>query len=75
MGMLRATTEKLPIPTRPHLLDVSLERPPCCDGGREHACTVCGKVFRREHLMIEHRNDVHVGKRWRCACGAKVTCR
>ncbi len=73
LGMLRMMTEELPIPTRPQVLDVSVERLPCCDGGREHPCTVCGKVFRRDHLMIEHRNDVHMGRRWRCACGAEVT--
>ena len=76
MLLVRHMVEELPVPPRPPLLSrvcISDERLPCCDGGREHACDVCGKTFRREHLMLEHKNDVHLKRKWRCACGVEVT--
>ena len=73
LQMLRHMVEELPIPPRPPLFCISDERLPCCDGGQEHACDFCGKTFRREHLMLEHRNDVHLKRKWRCACGVEVT--
>ena len=66
VNMLKMMVEDLPISTRPPFPGL------CCTGGRYHACSVCGKVFRRAHLMIEHRNDVHLGRKWKCECGVKV---
>lgn len=71
--MLRLMAEEIPVPPRPQLLCISNERLPCCSGGQEHICDICGKTFRREHLMREHKNDVHLKRKWRCACGVKVT--
>ena len=71
--MLRLMAEEFPVPPRPPLLCISDERLPCCNGGREHACDMCGKTFKREHLMMEHKNDVHLKRKWRCACGVDVT--
>ena len=67
LQMLRHMAEELPVPPRPPLLSISDERLPCCIGGREHACDMCNKTFKRAHLMMEHKNDVHLKRKWRCA--------
>ena len=72
LEMLRLMADELPVPPRPPLVATSDERLACC-GGKDHPCPVCGKSFRRAHLMWEHRRDVHEGARVKCACGLSVT--
>ena len=72
VGLLRHLAESRPVPPRPCLIPTSDERLACC-GGRDYPCPTCGKVFRRAHLMWEHRRDVHLKVRVRCRCGVSVT--
>lgn len=68
LQMLRHMVEELPVPPRPPLFCISDERLPRCDGEREYACEICGEMFSRAHVILEHRSDVHLKRKWRCAC-------
>ena len=63
-----------PIFERPHddFFAITFEKLLCC-GGQVYNCTICNKVFQREHKLYEHTKEVHNGgNRVSCLCGKLI---
>ena len=71
VSMLRLMTEERSIPPRPVLVETG-EKLPCC-GGTTHKCYTCGRIFKREHKLWQHKREVHEKRtRVTCSCGDVV---
>ena len=74
VNILKYLTEQAPQNPRPH--DSFFEQPkeflPCC-GGQVFKCSICGKEFKREHKLYEHKREVHQKRnRVICDCGKEI---
>ena len=73
-NILKFLTTEGPIFHRPtdNFFVMNFEKLPCCSG-ISFSCNICGKNFKREHKLYEHKREVHAKKnRITCGCGEIV---